>query len=80
MFEKIIPIEKGPATWFSRNARRSLFLVFAILGRSAGVIAMVVTVFRPLREPVPLVFSVGVLIAIGSFILIGEYFREEDEA
>ena len=80
MFEKIIPREKAPATWFSREVRKALFLVFAVLGRGVGVIAIVVALLRPVRKPVPLVFSVGVLFAVFGFILLGEYFREEDEA
>lgn len=78
MFDKIIPPEKGPATWFSRDVKRVLFLVFAILGRSVGVIAVGVCLFVPFRSATLLVLCITVVVAAGSFIVIGEYFRDED--
>jgi hypothetical protein len=79
MFEKIIPPEKGPATWLSRDTKKLLVKVFGAVGKVlvvVGIFAFLVTRFNSF---VLMALCLSALGFGGILLVAAEYFRDADE-
>jgi hypothetical protein len=78
MFENIVPPEKGPSTWLSRDVKKVLVLVFRGLGVSLSGIAVIMFLMTRFNNLVLMARCLSAVVVAGIFLLTAEYFRDED--
>jgi len=78
MFEEIIPPEKGPSTWLSRDLKKVLVLVCRGLGTGLCGIAVLMFMVTRFNDFMLMALCISALGVGGILLVASEYFRDED--